>query len=268
MRRAHRIAAITKMLVEQPQRVYALGDFADIFGVSRSTLSEDLAIIRQAFGQLDLGLVETISGAIGGVRYFPDLTEAQIREEISKVCELLEEPQRILPGGFIFIDDVISSPFHLRNIGNIFATYFRSREPEYVVTVETAGIPVALKTASSLKIPLVIVRRQSRVAEGPVLTMRFLSGTARQIETMSLSRRALASKSRVLLIDDFMRAGGTLRGLTDLMGEFDCEVVGKGVFIETGWPKEKLVTDHLALVYLKEVDVENQKVLVQPADWV
>lgn len=265
MRRTHRIAAITKTLVEQPQRVFALRDFAHMFGVSRSTLSEDLAIIRGTFDRLHMGKIETISGAVGGVRYLPDLTEEQMSAYIGDICVQLQEPERILPGGFLYTDDLLSSPGILKKVGSIFATRFRSKQPEYVVTVETAGIPVALKTAYALNIPLVIVRRQSRVSEGPVLTMNFLSGS-RQVETMSLSRRALARNSRVLLIDDFMKAGGTLRGLTDLMGEFECEVVGKGVFIETGWPEEKLITDHLALIYLQDVDAKNRTVSVQPAD--
>jgi purine operon repressor len=166
------------------------------------------------------------------------------------------------------MEDLTSSPELLRPVGSIFATAFTDLAPEYVVTVETAGIPVAVQAAQALDLPLVVVRRQSRPTEGPVLTMNFLSGSARQVETMSLSTRALPKGSRVLLIDDFMKAGGTLRGLTDLMGEFDCTVVGKGVLIEGGWPEEKLIDDHLALVYLQEVDVKGQKVVVRPADWI
>lgn len=268
MRRAHRIAAITKTLVEQPHHIFAVGDFADLFGVARSTLSEDLAIIRSTFESLNMGKVETISGAVGGVRYLPELTKEQILQHVQEFCERLQEPHRILPGGFVYTDDLISSPLLLRTVGQIFATQFQTEEPEYVVTVETAGVPVALQTAHALNVPLVIVRRQSRPTEGPVLTMNFLSGPARQMETMSLSRRALPRNSRVLLIDDFMKAGGTLRGLADLMGEFECSVVGMGVLIETGWPADKLIHDHLPLIYLQEVNVEQQKVVVQPADWI
>ncbi len=50
-----------------------------------------------------------------------------------------------------------------------------------------------------------------------------------------------------------------MKGLTNLMGEFECTVVGKGVFIETGWPEKKLIDDHLALIYLQEVNVEEEK---------
>ena len=267
MRRAHRIAAITKHLVDRPHQVFPLGEFADLFNVSKSTLSEDLAIIRETFNTLEMGRVETISGAVGGVRYMPHVPMLDMYEEVSALCEKLQEPHRILPGGFVYTDDLISSPTLLTSVGEIFATQFQTLEPQYVVTVETAGIPVALMTARALNVPLVVVRRQSRVTEGPVLTMNFLSGSARQIETMSLSRRALPINSRVLLIDDFMKAGGTLRGLTDLMGEFECEVVGKGILIETGWPEEKLIEDHLPLIQLQEVDVDKQQVKVKPADW-
>lgn len=268
MRRAHRIAAITKILVDEPHRIFSMGDFADLFEVARSTLSEDLAIIRATFETLHMGKIETISGAVGGVRYVPIFSREQIRTHIEGICTKLQEPQRILPGGFIYTDDLISSPQVLSTVGKIFASEFYRQDPEYVVTVETAGIAVALQTAQALGIPLVVVRRQSRLTEGPVVTMNFLQGPARQIETMSLSRRALPQNSRVLLIDDFMKAGGTLRGLTDLMGEFECTVVGKGVLIETNWPQEKLIFDHLPLIHLHEVDTKEQKVVVRPADWI
>lgn len=268
MRRAHRIAAITKFLVERPHHVFSVGEFADRFAVARSTLSEDLAIIRSTFETLHLGKVETIAGAVGGVRYLPWLTREQILDHVEGICQKLRDPQRILAGGFLYIDDVISSPELLQTVGSIFATEFGDRHPEYVVTVETAGIPVAAQVAHALDVPLVVVRRQSRPTEGLVLTMNFLSGSARQMETMSLSWRALPQGSRVLLIDDFMKAGGTLRGLTDLMGEFQCTVVGKGVLIEGGWPEEKLIDDHLSLIYLQAVDVKEQQVVVRPADWI
>lgn len=268
MRRAHRIAAITKTLVDRPHHVFDVGDFVQLFGVARSTLSEDLAIIRETFETLQLGTVETISGAVGGVRYLPILTREQTLTHVEQVCQKLRDPDRILPGGFIYTDDLVFSPEVLNTVGAIFATEFQSQKPQYVVTVETAGIPVALQTARALGIPLVVVRRQSRPTEGPVLTMNFVAGTSQRVETMSLSRRALPEESRVLLIDDFMKAGGTLRGLTDLMGEFDCEVVGKGVLIETGWPEKKLIEDHLPLIYLQEVNTEEKKVVVRPADWI
>ncbi|NLM24874.1 MAG: pur operon repressor [Firmicutes bacterium] len=267
MRRSQRIAAITKWLVERPYQVVSLTEFAERFNAAKSTLSEDLAIIRETFAELEIGKIQTLPGATGGVRYIPELTIQEISRRIAAICEKLEGAQRILPGGFIYLNDLLASPMAIAEIGEVFATKFASSNPEYVVTVETSGIPIALMTARSLNIPLVVVNRINRPADGPVLTMNYLSGSSRQLQTMSLSRRALPKDSRVLIIDDFMKAGGTLRGLTDLMGEFECEVVGTGVLIETTEPKEKLISDYVSFILLR-VNEEEQKIYVEQAKWI
>ena len=47
--------------------------------------------------------------------------------------------------------------------------------------------------------------------------------------------------AKVLVIDDFMKAGGTARGLIDLASEVGANVVGTGVLIATDQPEKKLV---------------------------
>lgn len=268
MRRSQRIAALTKQLTSRPNHVFSVAEFSEAFQAAKSTLSEDLTIMREAFAQQGLGRVETIPGASGGVKYVPTLSGEQILEKVGAICQQLAQPQRILPGGFIYVNDLVASPAALSEIGDIFAFLFQEKSPQYVVTVETGGIPIALMAARSLNIPLVVVRRTSRLTEGPVLTMNYLSGSSKRVETMSLSRRALPSRSRVLLIDDFMKAGGTLKGLADLMSEFDCDVVGMGVLIETAHPQDKLISQYSSLICLQEVDEMSQRVTVKPAEWI
>ncbi len=268
MRRSQRIAAITKILVDQPHHVFSLTDFAQIFTVAKSTLSEDIAVIRGTFAELEMGRIETIPGAIGGVRYVPELGREAILSRITQLCQKLEEPRRILSGGFIYLNDFATDPILVSEIGEMFAHHFSDVKAEYVVTVETSGIPMALMTARCLNIPLVIVRRISHVSEGSVLTVNYVSGSSNRIQTMSLARRALPTGSRVLVVDDFMRAGGTLRGLTELMSEFESEVVGKGVLIETEEPTTKLVKDYVSFISLQHLDVVNQVVKAKPAVWI
>ncbi len=64
-----------------------------------------------------------------------------------------------------------------------------------------------------------------------------------------------------------MKAGGTARGLVDLMGEFEAEVVGVGVLIETAVPEEKLVDDYTSLVVLEAVRERPKEVVVRPSAW-
>ncbi len=83
---------------------------------------------------------------------------------------------------------------------------------------------------------------------------------------MSLSKRAMERGAGVLIIDDFMKAGGTARGMVDLMKEFDARVVGIGVMITTTKPEEKLVSNYIPLMYLEGVDEKTGKVSLRPND--
>lgn len=67
---------------------------------------------------------------------------------------------------------------------------------------------------------------------------------------MFLPKRSLAAGSNVLIIDDFMKAGGSALGLEHLVKEFDARVVGTGVLIATGQPVDKLVSKYSSLLTL------------------
>lgn len=268
MRRSERLAAIAKILADRPNRVVPLSEFVERFGAAKSTVSEDLAIVRDVFAAEGLGRIETITGAAGGVRYVAMPRPAEIRATVETICRELSDPRRILPGGFLYMSDLISSPSLMSEVGEIFAAKFHAAQPDAVVTLETRGIPIALMTAWALDVPLAIVRRVNRVTEGTVVTMNYVSGSAKRIETMSLSRRALSEGMRVLIVDDFMKAGGTARGLVDLVGEFNASVVGIGVLIATAAPREKLVEEYISLAVLEAVDGATREVQLRPSDWV
>lgn len=268
MRRSARLAAMTKILADRPNRIVSLSEFVDRFGAAKSTVSEDLAIIRDVFAKEGLGRIETITGAAGGVRYVPVPTGEEIARVAQELCDELRSPERILPGGFLYISDIVSSPALMGRVGEIFAAQFHVKAPDAVVTLETRGIPVAVMTARALDVPLAIVRRTGRVTEGTVVTTNYVSGSAKRIETMSLARRALSPGMKVVIVDDFMKAGGSARGLVDLVAEFGAEVAGVGVLVETAEPRQKLVGEYLSLAVLEGVDVEERKVRVRPSRWV
>ena len=135
--------------------------------------------------------------------------------------------------------------------------------------METKGIPVAMMTAKMLNVPLVIARRDSKAYEGSAVKINYISGeTGDRIETMALARRAVTPGQKALIIDDFMKGGGTLRGMHDLMREFDVEVVGTGVVIATAEPHLKRVDGVTALMVLSEVDRDRGSAVVKPSDWI
>ncbi|MFO7818631.1 MAG: phosphoribosyltransferase family protein [Halanaerobacter sp.] len=168
----------------------------------------------------------------------------------------------------MYLTDLIFNPKLMAEIGKIFATKFADLDAQYVITMETKGIPIALMTARALNLPLVSIRKASKVTEGSVVSINYITGSSKKIETMSLSRRALPEGSKVIIIDDFMKAGGTAKGMLDLMGEFKAEVLDIGVLIKTSTPSQKLVEEYTSLAVLKKVNEAAEEIIVDPSKWI
>lgn len=264
VRRVERVVALSKMLMDMPGYLFSLGHFSNIFGAAKSTLSEDMVTIKQAIEQFGLGTVETVSGAAGGLRYVPHHSEERMNTFLTDLAVRLSEPERIIPGGFLYMADILFMPDLMIQVGEIFRTRFAHLNPDYIMTVETKGIPLAFTTARAFGLPLVIVRQGSKVTEGPSVSINYVTGSGKRIQTMSLPRRALVPGSKVIIIDDFMKAGGTARGIADLANEVDVKVVGTGVLIATHEPEKKLVEEYLALLMLHDVDQHTKKIDIRP----
>ena len=264
-RRLERLIILTKHLTEHPSHLFSMGEFADEFGCAKSTLSEDISLLRETLEAQGLGRLETIAGAAGGVRYLPFRPECALQADLGELAGFFCRPDRIIPGGFLYMSDVLFSPERMVKAGELFFQRFAPLSPDFILTVETKGIPLALMTARAFNIPLVIARQGNKVTEGSAVSINYLTGSARRIQTMSMSRRALPSGAKVLVIDDFMKAGGTARGLIDLASEVGAVVVGTGVLIATAQPEIKLVEGYTALLVLHKID-ENLKLIdIRPA---
>lgn len=260
-KRTERIGAIVKILSDNPNKIFTLSYFTNQFNAAKSTISEDLLVVKNVFEKLELGKVITISGAAGGVKYIPKTSKSENEEFLRELCEKISDPSRILSGGFLYLIDLIYNPNIASKIGKIFASNIDYTEADCVVTMETKGIPMALMTAKAMNLPLVIIRKDIKVSEGPTLSMTYVSGNNSKVESMSLPRKAIKPNSKVILIDDFMRGGGTIKGMVDLMVEFGAEVIGTGVFISTITPTEKMVSDYISLIQL---DVNGGQISVEP----
>ena len=267
IKRNERLAALTKLLTASPNKIHTLSQFCDLFGSAKSTLSEDVDILRDVYEHFGLGRLDTVTGAAGGVRYRPYLKREDARAFLQELCEELQSPGRLLPGGFLYLSDILSMPDIVRQMGVIIAGEFYDAEPDFVLTMETKGIPVALMTAQSLGVPLVIARRSGKVYEGSTVNINYISGSAGNIETMSLSRRAVQEGQRALIVDDFLKAGGTAKGMIDLMGEFNVEVVGTAFVMSKGNQHNKLIQGEKALMTMEMEGTDTSTLSIRPAEW-
>lgn len=207
MKRSERLVAMTHFILDRPRELISLPFFSEKYEAAKSSISEDLGIINKMFQHEGIGYLETISGAAGGVKYIPAFSEEYSKTFVRELCERLQDPARLLPGGYLFMSDILGDPETTRNIGRLFASAFRDKDIDVVMTVATKGIPLAYAVASYLNVPVVIARRDPKISEGSTVSINYVSGSTRKIQTMVLTKRSLQEGSRVCIIDDFMKAG-------------------------------------------------------------
>ncbi len=260
LKKNERIGAIIYILTNNPNQIFTYNYFAEQFKSAKTTISGDITVAKELIKKLNIGYIETITGANGGARFKHYLSEKDSHEFLEGLCKAISNSDRVITGGFIFMMDILYSPKITSQIGKIFASRFYKSEIDYVVTIETKGIPIALMTAKALNVPLVIIRKDSKITEGPTVSINYVTGSTRKIQTMSLSRKSMKEGTKVLIIDDFMKAGGTAKGMIDMMKEFKAEVRGIGVFIDTKEPKHKLIDNFVSLITLKELNEEKGEI--------
>lgn len=266
MKRTERIGAIIFTLSNSPNVSFPLSYFCNMLDAAKSSISEDLQYAGEILGKMGMGKIQTISGALGGVKYVPFITDQATRALQNEICTRLKDKERVLTGGFLYTSDIMFDTHLINNAAQIFARKFNGLGADYVATIETKGIPIAYSVSNVLNLPLVVIRRESKISEGSTVSINYFSGSSERIQKMSIAKRAVESGKKAIIVDDFMRAGGSVKGISDILGEFGIETVGSGVMIATVQPKKKKIDDYIPLVYLGDVDEKTRRIDAFPND--
>lgn len=266
-KRSERLVDITLHLLAHPHELIPLTFFSERYKAAKSSISEDMSIVKETFEENGAGSLVTVTGAAGGIKYIPKMADKDVKVVIHELIQKLSEEDRLLPGGYLFMSDLLGNPQLMDRIGKVFASKLADRNIDVVMTVETKGIPIAHAIARHLNIPVVIVRRDSKVTDGSTVSINYVSGSTRRIQKMVLSKRIMSSGQRVLLTDDFMKAGGTMLGMKNLLDEFDCELAGIAVLVEANHHEEVLVEDHISLAKLCKVNEKSRTIEISEGNY-
>ncbi|WP_077210343.1 pur operon repressor [Bacillus dakarensis] len=266
-RRSERLIDMTNYLLDHPRQLVSLTFFSERYGSAKSSISEDLGIIKETFEQRGIGTLQTVPGAAGGVKFFVKVPKEEARPFVEELCELIATPDRLLPGGYLYLTDILGDPAIVQKAGRLLASAYADTKIDVVMTVATKGIPLAYAVASQLNVPVVIVRRDSKVTEGSTVSINYVSGSTKRIQTMLLSKRSIEEGSKVLIVDDFMKAGGTVNGMVSLLEEFNASVAGIAVLVEAEKTEERLVDEYLSLIKLSDVDVKEKRISVSEGNY-
>lgn len=258
IKRSERLVDMTQYMMEHPHKLISLTHFSKKYESAKSSISEDLSIIKKTFEVNGSGIIETLPGAAGGVRFIPTVSAESARLFVEEMLKMMATKERLLPGGYVYLSDILGNPELLQQIGRIIAARYNTKGVTAVMTVATKGVPIAQAVATYLNVPFVIVRRDSKITEGSTVSINYVSGSSDRVEKMELSKRSLPNGSRVLIVDDFMKGGGTVNGMRSMIDEFDSETVGVAVFAEAAYTSGKEAGDYESLIRVNEIDLRNR----------
>ena len=262
-KRSERLVYMTQHLITNPNKLIPLTTYVDKFNQAKSSISEDIRIIKDVFKAEGLGVLQTTAGANGGAMFIPKISVERAENIIAEFKEDLESSERLLPGGYLYMSDIMGNPKMMNDIGDLIATMYGELEIDSVVTIATKGISLANAVARKLNVPVAVIRKDNKVTEGSTVSINYVSGSTRKIETMVLSKRTLKEGSRVLVVDDFLRAGGSITGVTNLMEEFKATVVGVSVLVEAKEVANRRFNDYTSLLKVSEIDEFNESFVVE-----
>ena len=134
-------------------------------------------------------------------------------------------------------------------------------------SILASNTPIAQSVAMYLNKPFVIVRNSSHITEGSTVSVNYVSGTSQRIKKMELSRRTLKEGANVVIVDDFLKGGGTLNGMQSLINEFGAHLIGMTVFAEGQFSGQRLVEDCTSLIKVTAEDGVNKKISAQPGNY-
>lgn len=262
MKKNQRIGRLIDELYNNPCKLFDSKHFCEKFDIAKSSLSEDLKDANEVLFENGSGHIETVSGVGGGIKFVPGISDAEIKQTQAEMIEALSDDSRYLGGGYLYTSDIMYNGRFVHNMARIFAQKFYSLGANYVVTVETKGIPLASQVAFLLNLPLVVIRREAKYSEGSTVSINYFSGSSDRIQKMSIAKRAVEPGTKAIVIDDFMRGGGSLKGIEEILSEFDVKTVGLGVAIASTKPEKKKVNDYIAIIFLDPNKEDEKKTII------
>jgi len=152
------------------------------------------------------------------------------------LVERIRAEGRNLGDGILKIDSLLNhqiDPALMAQMGRRLADEFRHLTIDRILTAEISGIAPALVTGIELGVPLVYARKKRPITmSGPIFLETAPSHTKGGVVELMVSGEFLRPGENVLIIDDFLASGETLKALCRMVEAAQARVVGVGVVVE------------------------------------
>ena len=150
---------------------------------------------------------------------------------LDRLTPLIHDVPDFPKDGVLFKDitPLLADPGALALAVELMANPFRGAGVELVVGAESRGFIFGTAVAQALSAGFVPVRKPGKL---PRTTHQVEYGLEYGTDTVEIHTDAIRPGQRVLMVDDLLATGGTLRACCDLVEKIEGDIVGITVLIE------------------------------------
>ncbi|SMF50827.1 adenine phosphoribosyltransferase [Xaviernesmea oryzae] len=137
------------------------------------------------------------------------------------------------------------------HVGRKLAEKLAPLKPDVIVGAATLGIPVAIEVTRALGLDhYVILQKSPKIHLGDALVQTISSITSKGEQRLLLDRQAvpLIEGKRVVVVDDVVASGSSIRGSVELVRAAGGDVVGIGVILTEARDWQETLGEDAALI--------------------
>src|SRR6266536_405101 len=146
---------------------------------------------------------------------------------VTMICYIQKFPKEGVI--FKFITPLLEDPQAFNMAINLLADRYIGRRIDRVIGVEARGFILGAALAYKLNAGLILVRKPGKL---PADTLQAAYELEYGVDTLEVHRDALVPGSQVVLVDDVIATGGTIRAAIDLVQKMQCKIVEVVFLIE------------------------------------
>lgn len=130
---------------------------------------------------------------------------------------------------FIDISGLLANPKEFSSVISILERRYKNNKPDAILAMESRGFIFATPLAQRLGIPVVMVRKPSKLP-GEIEEVRYK--TEYSYDTIQIQKNALQFGANVIIIDDLLATGGTAKAAVELANKVGANVLEFAAVIE------------------------------------
>lgn len=146
----------------------------------------------------------------------------------------------VAPGVRIAILNILGDTELIQAVAKALAERLSAFDGEVLVTAEAKSIPMLYALAMEMGLPWVVLRKSYKPYMGDAISAETVSITTGKPQTLYLDEkdRALVNGRQVVLVDDVISTGSTLKGMETIITQANGKIMAQaGIFTE-GDPDE------------------------------